>query len=652
MASVPPLISPAAAISRFLYLGLPSNGQPAGQPPDLAIEDYLRWLRDTDTFGGLTPPSAGQGNLIYHNVLPVSTPRNQRWTGDTAKIPGVISYSMLGSSSAYGLGRQSVSHELCHNLGFYHDVDETLFGPAPPSRVAFGAATPPEVGPSWYTNPLFEPFTGYPHGAPTLGPLTMGDNSIIYGLDTATLRNAPAMEPVLACTDTGLANCYFDLMSYCRDQGSLDEDAWPSRVTYASLLSSNNTYFGSSPVRLPQARVHGLTPPPPGHGPVPRDLGQDYLLVGATVDFNAGTAQFRPCLPLTTTNTPPGEAPGTNFLVEALNDSGTVLQTSQFTLAPNVFAENSTNQTASFIVALDADAANRTLRLWYNGSLMATLVASPHAPTLSLLTPNGGQQFGAGPVNIAWSASDADGDTLAYTVQYSADDGATWKTLAVHATDQTLGINSSQLAATTQGLMRVIASDGLNTTTAQSSNNFIVLPHAPLVSIRAPMDGSTFIGDQQLFLDAVAYDVQDGALGGTNVQWHSDRDGELGAGPVLTFASRLLSEGYHTITVTATDSAGLTNSAVTHLQELHYPPPQLEIQSTPALTDFLGDYYPAYATLTWPWYYTNYVLQTSGNLAAGWATMTNPAPQVNGYGQAVNVGVSNACLFFRLALQP
>ena len=49
------------------------------------------------------------------------------------------------------------------------------------------------------------------------------------------------------------------------------------------------------------------------------------------------------------------------------------------------------------------------------------------------------------------------------------------------------------------------------------------------------MDGSTFIGDQQLFLDAVAYDVQDGALGGTNVQWHSDRDGELGAGPVLDF---------------------------------------------------------------------------------------------------------------------
>ena len=158
-----------------------------------------------------------------------------------------------------------------------------------------------------------------------------------------------------------------------------------------------------------------------------------------------------------------------------------MLQTSQFTLAPNVFAKNSTNQTASFIVALDADAANRTLRLWFDGSLMATLVASPHAPTLSLLTPNGGQQFGAGPVNIAWSASDADGDTLAYTVQYSADDGATWKTLAVHATDQTLGINSSQLAATTQGLMRVIASDGLNTTTAQSSNNFIVLPHAPLV---------------------------------------------------------------------------------------------------------------------------------------------------------------------------
>jgi hypothetical protein len=204
------------------------------------------------------------------------------------------------------------------------------------------------------------------------------------------------------------------------------------------------------------------------------------------------------------------------------------------------------------------------------------------------------------------------------------------------------------LPASTQGLIRVIASDGLNTTTAQSATNFTVQPHAPSVSIKAPPDGSTFIGDQQLFLDASANDLQDGALGGTNVQWHSDRDGALGAGPVVTFDANLLSEGLHTITVTAIDSAGLTNSAVTHLLDLHYPPPQLSLQATPGLPGW----YASYGTLSWPSYYTNYLLQASASVTSGWATMTNPSPQVAGNLHTLNVNFTNKTSFFRLLLQP
>jgi hypothetical protein len=289
--------------------------------------------------------------------------------------------------------------------------------------------------------------------------------------------------------------------------------------------------------------------------------------------------------------------------------------------------------------------------LWYNGGLMATLAASANAPALTLTTPNGGQNFGTGTVNVAWSANAANGDALAYTVQYSPDNGATWKTLAVHASDQSLGIDSSQLPATTQGLMRVIASDGLYTTTVQSAANFTVQPHAPSVSINGPLDGSTFIGYQQLFLDATANDAQDGALGGTNVQWHSDLDGALGAGSILTFDAKLLSEGYHTITVTAIDSAGLTTSAVTHLLELHYPPPQLGLQVTPAFAMW-GLYYPPYATLSWPSYYTNYVLQGSASLTSGWATITNTPPMLVGNLNTLTVGLTNATSFYRLTFQP
>jgi hypothetical protein len=481
---------------------------------------------------------------------------------------------------------------------------------------------------------LFQPFDGYPKGAPTLGPMTDGDNSLIYGFDSLTYNTMPGMEPVLSPTNMAPVpngpNCYFDLMSYCRKGGL--EDVWPSSVTYTALLSSINATFPPP------------TPAPKG-GPRPKGggAGGDFLIARGTVDFNAGTAQFLPCLPLSTTTPPPAPPPGTNFFLQALDASGAVLQAIPFALEPDIVEENDTNRTAAFIVPVTADPALHTLQLGYNGVLLATLTASPNAPTVTLTTPNGGQNFATGAVNVAWSGNDADGDPLTYTVQYSTDDGANWETLAVDWPGQNLGIDSAALAATKNGLMRVLASDGFNTATAQSVAPFTVQPHAPTLSIISPLDGATFIGDVQVFLDASANDMQDGPLDGTNVQWSSNLDGPLGHGAIVTFNASTLSEGYHTITVTATDSAGLTNSAVTHLRDLRAPPPQLTIQMSPGSSN---------ATLSWPAQYTNYVLQASASLAAGWATITNTPPKLIGNQQTVSVGPSGLKSFFRLKAQP
>jgi hypothetical protein len=320
-----------------------------------------------------------------------------------------------------------------------------------------------------------------------------------------------------------------------------------------------------------------------------------------------------------------------------------VLQAVEFALEPSIVERNDTNQTAVFIVALTDNPSIHSLELLYNGVLVATMTASPNAPTLTLTTPNGGQNFATGTVNVAWSGSDADGDALIYTVEYSADDGTTWLTLAVDLPGQTMGVDSSELGATTEGLIRVIATDGMNITIAQSAATFTVQPHAPSVWINAPQDGLVFIGNIQLFLDATVTDMQDGVLDGTNVQWTSDLDGALGDGDIVTFNARNLSEGYHTITVTATDSEGLTNSAVTHLFELHYPPPQLSVQALAGTTN---------ATLSWPAYFTNYILQSSANLTSGWAAITNNPPVAGFSQQSVSVGISSVNTFFRLIFQP
>ncbi len=615
----------ARVAATFAALHMPTNQQPTLED----VNSQLGVVRFIET--GLDYLSSSpSGNWIYHGAVP-----GKGGAGLADAVPSFVSsdYVLL----KYGYGRQTDSHELGHNLGRDHDVNTTVFGNTNDNGAIYALGACGEVGPATYAYPLFQPW-GLTF-KPTLGPMTNGDNSMIYGLDSLTLRTTtfdPVLSPTVDDSDSP-PNWYFDVMSYCTSGGP--EDLWPSSVTYPALLSSINATFGP-PGPAP-------TPAPPGFvgGGLGGGVGS-YLIARGTVDFNAGTAQFLPCLPLITTNPPSVPPPGTNYLLQALDAAGNVLQKIQFALKPRIVEGESTNQTDAFIVPFTAVPSIHTLQLFHNGALLAALTASPSTPTVTLTTPNGGQNFAAGTVNVAWSGADADGDALTYTVQYSADGGATWKTLALDWPGQSLGIDSAELAATTNGLMRVIAGDGFNTASAESAATFTVQAHAPVVSINSPRDESIFISDQQLFLDASANDLQDGVLSGTNVQWYSDRDGALGGGTILTFNARKLSEGYHTITVAATDSAGLTNSAVTHLFALHYPPPQLSMVISAAQTN---------ATLSWPSYYTNYVLQSGVNLASGWTTITNNPPSAGyqtTYMQTVQVGLSKGNSFYRLMLQP
>jgi hypothetical protein len=66
------------------------------------------------------------------------------------------------------------------------------------------------------------------------------------------------------------------------------------------------------------------------------------------------------------------------------------------------------------------------------GSILIThdQVDTNSSPVVSLSTPNGGEVLTTGSsVNIAWTASDSDGDSLTADLDYSADGGNTWSTL-------------------------------------------------------------------------------------------------------------------------------------------------------------------------------------------------------------------------------
>jgi hypothetical protein len=100
-------------------------------------------------------------------------------------------------------------------------------------------------------------------------------------------------------------------------------------------------------------------------------------------------------------------------------------------------------------------------------------------------------------------------------------------------------------------MVRVVASDGVLTSQA-TSGAFIVAKKAPQVTIALPRPNASLPPGAPMLLKGSTHDAEDGMLDPAVLSWHSNRDGDLGTG-----TDRLLTEpshGWHTITLTATDS--------------------------------------------------------------------------------------------------
>ncbi len=97
--------------------------------------------------------------------------------------------------------------------------------------------------------------------------------------------------------------------------------------------------------------------------------------------------------------------------------------------------------------------------------VLSTVQASSNPPTVTLLDPLGGEIFASGDYAVRWEATDPDGDALSFLVQYSPDDGASWQGLGiVHpGQDPDVALAVAELIPGNRGLIRITASDGINT---------------------------------------------------------------------------------------------------------------------------------------------------------------------------------------------
>lgn len=316
-----------------------------------------------------------------------------------------------------------------------------------------------------------------------------------------------------------------------------------SRFTYERMLQHSRNRFSTLSIH------NGLS--------VMATEGEDVLLLVGNMERNNPSGRLSPVFKLPSpSDVPVGQ--GDSRIVFYDSDNGE--------LASYQFEADyaSSGDVGIFALLLPQHSNAAKISLVRGGNVLDSKLASPNVPTVTLTSPNGGEVLAADSATIDWTASDLDGDPLAYLVQFSSDNGTTWTTLVSNWTETSFPFDLRTIAGTSQGKIRILASDGFHTGQDQSNTAFTVIGGGPTVDVVTPIDNAGYVGDQPVVLEGNATDLEDGELSGAGLKWTSNLDGQLGTGSLLTVNAMNLTEGTHRISLSAQDSDGyITTSTVT-----------------------------------------------------------------------------------------
>jgi len=464
--------------------------------------------------------------------------------------PGRNSWAkMINSNSGwpdwYLTGGNTMAHELGHNKGLRHmncSGDESDGGSTDPN---------------------------YPYPFPNCrlsGPGTDG----MYGFDVLYNLWGLAAPTVLSNDPTAASpNRAFPLMGYQRPRWISDYEYCKLLPTYGVLIPCLSATVAGAQEQFEQAVMAGPLAYADPAKLAALQAASRYLLAGGVLDLTNDTVTWTGVFQTDT----PGEdtvaaaaeklgyaaafgldADPAYLLVQVAGD-GSVLHAQELFLA-NDDGDGTTQHFLELVPLAQGVAAVQVRR---GETILAERRVSANAPAVQLLTPNGGGELRAGDV-VRWSASDADGDALNFTVQYSPDNGQTWRLVALAQTGDSYTLpDPLGLPGSTAGRLRVIANDGFLTTQDDSDGTFTVGNSAPLAVIRSPKTGAHAAAGQPVVLEGLATDLEDGPLAEGRLSWRSNLNGALGTGAELLAEG--LTAGVHQITLAATDAAGQTTEA-------------------------------------------------------------------------------------------
>lgn len=344
-----------------------------------------------------------------------------------------------------------------------------------------------------------------------------------------------------------------DLMSYC-------PASWVSDYTWKHIHNRVGTGYGPFSTSLPRPFEEG---------------GITCGLTGGIIDTATGSSTMRPVFDL-------GVEAYTRALVNAGDPSGTyavraysnavLKSTFPARLFPTHFACgcDADDGKRVWMAALDDLRGVNVLRLvslQTPGAPLATLAGGNAAPTVAVSQPDGSPVAGDTLV-IQWSSADDGPGPLAHVVRVSADDGATWRSLASEFAGSSLSVPLADLPGGGTCLVEVAASDGILSGRGLSAA-FSLPNHPPEAAILfenedrkvgTPLATAVFDYSERLLLHAEADDLEDGWLPDAALAWEVDGP-VTRAGAGRRFAPADLPPGSYAVRLTATDSASAATLA-------------------------------------------------------------------------------------------
>lgn len=400
-------------------------------------------------------------------------------------------------------GGIALAHELGHNYGRSHVLQATNCG----------------------KNLPLNPDPSYPYPGCQFGPSPSDGSNAVFGYD---LLNDIAIDGTLVG----------DLMSYAAFR-------WPSDYTYVSVFNA---------IPSPSA------PPPPGPVLAQGPLDGNILLLGGLANLSKGTVQLQPAqnVPVQIYNAKKilrsladaTSAQGHGLMIQQLNAQGGVIAESNLILTQT--GDDGDNAPRSFVQFVQPASDVAEVRITQGTATLASLRVSSSAPTVFVQDPV--VDTDAGLLRWSWSAADADGDPLVFTVQYSKDDGNQWETVSLNTLANSVALDLNSLPGGARAQLRVIASDGFNATVEQSQL-FTVPRHSPTITLSGLAANAQVEFGKRINLSALAFDLDDGSLLPESVSWSL-------AGPESTTTTGLslrledLPPGHYHLEVRAVDSDG------------------------------------------------------------------------------------------------